>query len=1552
MVDSNKRAKLIARALLNAQGAFNKTELAPNLAIDLIEAMGAAFFGYFYPSDKNFDGSLYFSDKKEKYRPCSFAADAENVIVKSFKKNEIINLPEYSEKHVDSIIYLKKYSGGSILSVPIQKTQTVGVLVFGKLPNSGGFSPEDVELVRIIADSLAMLLIRLRERELLVEEMDEITWRNKQLSILNNAGRAISSILEPNTLLKTLLDELYKAIPYDKGAAYIYSEFEDSFIDIIGRGLSEDELRLERAKADQSLAHQVAKDGIVYHSNDTSVLSDGGLAPNLAAKSLLIVPFGSKGRCYGTIALSSNNAGHFSESDSYLLQSFGDYAATAIENSRLFEGERKRSLQLSLINEVGKSAVFTLQQDELFYKIATAIKNKFHYYNVAIYKVDESTGELELVTSVGGYENSVPLGTVYKPGSGSIGKSARDKTPILINNVERSDNYTRLQKSEDNTKSELSIPIIMKGKSFGVISIQSRRLNAFEQADLTALETLADHISNTLENAKLYEGAHKRAAEMALINEIGRNILGEVGSSELLQTIVSLINAKFDFFNTTLYLLKTGTPSNVQLAACAGAYSKLVSVGQFWRKGEGFIGRAIESGEIIFSNNANEDPRFSENPIPEITVSEVALPIKIGGNVIALMDVQQNRKNAFSERDIETLRILSDQIAIAIHNSHLFIQERKAAKDAETLLKVNKIISQTLDLEEALDDLVTETRNALGYSFTGVATLDSSGGFRGYKSFSGLDKTLESELKSGKREFFKPSFFSGPIDLLRPFFTNDIENIDGFPPDIKEVYGITSIAITPISRKGRLLGVLFGVWNNQEIVIEKTSINLLRGISHQASIAIENLTYVNELSEHSEYLLLLSSIAADASQLSSIQRLLDNAIERILKFVDFDAGLITLIDQKNARPGALAAINISDVIIAEAMKRSDRIIEEITTAKGEEPAYFTVTPDTHVLFEVIPSYLKHRALIECNLITKSDLIGKVYLFSKANNKEIDKSRLDLLNAIIDQLTIFIENTFLFEQTNKQMNELMTLLQTSKHLSSSLDPEEIIYNIAKEVKDLIKADDCTVFLVDSSGEYLEPIVSLTKYPEEVMKMRLVIGEGVTGYVAKTGIAEYVNEIDTRAVHVPGTPDEESALLSVPLISREEVIGVMTSTRYDGGFSDWDLNLVSLFTTQVAGLIENARLIDRILSTMTVAEEHRRKLNSIFSSISDGMIVADTDMKIIEVNRAAEILLGASEDDLINANITDYISDDKFSEICNELATGSLEAGPKEVEINWRETGGRLKYYLINIDILRSAQGENIGLISTLRDITKVKELDILKENFIANISHELRTPLTSIIGSAELVIEETDNNLPHYQFVRIIEKEAHRLRSLVDSILDFSLLETGSLELHPEFINLNYLCEELVYRYHPIAEDKGVTIYFNPYVNLKMVKIDQRLIESAIANLIKNGIQFNEEGGWVKLATEQDDSWIKIKVDDNGYGIPQERLKNIFEKFYQIDGSSTREVGGTGLGLTLVKESIEAHGGRIEVKSEPDAGTHFTIYLPKEGLSGQHDAEMTVKKPSE
>jgi len=507
-------------------------------------------------------------------------------------------------------------------------------------------------------------------------------------------------------------------------------------------------------------------------------------------------------------------------------------------------------------------------------------------------------------------------------------------------------------------------------------------------------------------------------------------------------------------------------------------------------------------------------------------------------------------------------------------------------------------------------------------------------------------------------------------------------------------------------------------------------------------------------------------------------------------------------------------------------------------------------------------------------------------------------------------------------------------------SSSLWTEEIIQNIARKVKDLIGADECTIFLLDRAAGVLEPIVRLTAYPEEVMKMQLKVGEGFTGHVAQTGIGEYVNDAlsDARSVTVPGTPSEEKeSLLCVPLLSREEVIGVMTLGRLGGGvFTDRDLNLLTLFAGQVAGSIENARLLDDLRSSMSTAEEHQRKLNAIFTSISDAIIVTDTALQVIEVNPAAEKMLGRAAADIVNRHVRSIIDTPTLHNIF-EAARTRLEH-EAEAEFEFAVAGGgehkRTTYYRVLVDAVTGPKREKVGYVATFHDITEAKELAGLKENFIANVGHELRTPLASIIGSTDIIKgDHAARSHPSFRFIDIIDKEACRLRELVESILDFSRLETGERELHLEPVDVNLITAEIIESYRQEAEDKTVSLEVALGRGILTTQADRRLVKTIIGNLVKNSIQFNQSGGYVRVSTATDNNSIVITVADNGPGIPRDQLENIFSSFYQIDGSSTRAVGGTGLGLAVVKRAVEAHGGHIEISSTAGEGATFTVYLP-------------------
>jgi signal transduction histidine kinase/AraC-like DNA-binding protein len=250
-----------------------------------------------------------------------------------------------------------------------------------------------------------------------------------------------------------------------------------------------------------------------------------------------------------------------------------------------------------------------------------------------------------------------------------------------------------------------------------------------------------------------------------------------------------------------------------------------------------------------------------------------------------------------------------------------------------------------------------------------------------------------------------------------------------------------------------------------------------------------------------------------------------------------------------------------------------------------------------------------------------------------------------------------------------------------------------------------------------------------------------------------------------------------------------------------------------------------------------------------------------------------------------------------------------------------------------------------------DEVKLKEqekTDKMKSRFFANISHEFRTPLTLIFGPAEDVLEKTKEP-DTKQSVGNIKRNASKLYSLVNQLLDLSKLEAGKMNLETSEQNVIPLLKGLVLSFTSLAERKKITLKFNTIEKNLNVYIDKDKVEKIITNLLSNAFKFTPEGGKVDFTVEKLIKDVEIRITDTGVGIPKERIDNIFDRFYQVDGSHTRENEGTGIGLALAKELVELHKGKIQVESKVGEGSTFTILLPlgKEHLKAEEIVEKEI-----
>jgi two-component system phosphate regulon sensor histidine kinase PhoR len=257
----------------------------------------------------------------------------------------------------------------------------------------------------------------------------------------------------------------------------------------------------------------------------------------------------------------------------------------------------------------------------------------------------------------------------------------------------------------------------------------------------------------------------------------------------------------------------------------------------------------------------------------------------------------------------------------------------------------------------------------------------------------------------------------------------------------------------------------------------------------------------------------------------------------------------------------------------------------------------------------------------------------------------------------------------------------------------------------------------------------------------------------------------------------------------------------------------------------------------------------------------------------------------------------------------------------------------RWLQINAAALTDVQRRKFGTIMVFHDLTRLKQLERQREEFVANVSHELRTPLSLIKGYVETLLDGAQNN-PEVasRFLKIIERNTQRLDFLIQDLLTISALESGRMQLNLSPVNLFSLVEKVLGDLSPNAEAKHVSVV-NELPELT-VNGDFNRLDQVFANLVGNAIKYGHPNGSVVVGGKKlEDGRLEIFVRDDGPGIPAESLDRVFERFYRVDKARSRDQGGTGLGLAIVKHIVQAHGGEVRAESEPGAGATFYFILP-------------------
>lgn len=404
----------------------------------------------------------------------------------------------------------------------------------------------------------------------------------------------------------------------------------------------------------------------------------------------------------------------------------------------------------------------------------------------------------------------------------------------------------------------------------------------------------------------------------------------------------------------------------------------------------------------------------------------------------------------------------------------------------------------------------------------------------------------------------------------------------------------------------------------------------------------------------------------------------------------------------------------------------------------------------------------------------------------------------------------------------------------------------------------------------------------------------------------------------------------AVIAVPAFSRDKLVGILFLGEKLSGepYSPDDLELLLNMASEAGIAIENAKLYRDITQT-------RDYLSNLIQKSGDAIVTLDPKGSVLTLNEGAKNIFGYEEAEAVGRRPFG-ISDNVFQELLDRLLRGETILN---METSAQHKNGTKIPLLLTASPIRDPDGEITGIFVIMKDITEIKKVEQLKDEFLSVVSHELRTPLTPIKGYLAFLLSGQLGKVEPKQreALEIITNQSNHLQDLLDSVIDLSRIEAGKppeLEREPVFIPS--VIEESLSAFKPAYDAKGIKLTAVYQAEPVTIMGDRKKLLRLTANLLENGLKFTPSGGAVDITVSKEEQSVKFVIADTGIGLEAKNLRKIFERFSQVDSSYTRRAGGLGVGLSIAKEIIEAHGGKIWAESAGlGRGARFSFTLPIE-----------------
>lgn len=1068
----------------------------------------------------------------------------------------------------------------------------------------------------------------------------------------------------------------------------------------------------------------------------------------------------------------------------------------------------------------------------------------------------------------------------------------------------------------------VAVPLKRRKEAIGVLILLYRERRPLDRTGVYVLESSAALATAALDNVNLLRQERERRLQAALLLEVTQAATSPLALEEVLQQVAEKTASLAQADRCGIWLLNDAGDTLVP-AALSGMDPAFV---REWLRHplrldqEPLSRQALETGRPVVVQDALTDPRTDKDAVRFFgDRSIVVFPLLGRQRRLGTLFLNWVReRKVLSPSELEMAQAVASQATLAIEYAWMHAQTearlretRAAYRQLRALQETTSLLATTLDLQEVLERIVWGVVNGLGYNLAALGVLEEQDQelvVQAVATAPHLQEATQAVLggvPEGVRlpldEAHNPAvqaILSGEAhvthslaELAAPFLPREVSDA------LQGAAQVRALAVIPLLVHGQRVGGLLAGSPHGEI--GPRELEVLQTFGSQAAMAIHNASLYQQVADSERRFRDVVEHANDAILH------LDDRLE--LCFANRKA------EDLLGRPreellGQRATLLVAPQDRRRLSRRLVRLLEG-----GVPPAPLEVRL-LDAQQQAIPVELSLARVVTPDRGPVVQCIAR----DIRDHKRLEEERAALL-----------------AETRRKSRQLqLAFHQVGMALASMPNLDQTLQVIADLARGLLEADWCTLHDCSEAGGEAGPVcigAAAGQMPLQLWE------QPIAAWTKKVLQAGKPVQVQERSLPGPLAAQEERQgpegfLLGTPLLLQGRPMGVLTLRRGGlGRFSQEEVALVSGLAHMASLAIERARLFASVL-------QEKQETEALIQHTADGIMLIGPDGRILDVNPALEDLLGMPRDMLVGEPCAEILC---HGEAGDGEGCPIRQASPEvrhtyQEHVLWSPAGRKVPVG-VSYGYIRDEAGTLVRVVAVIRDISRQRELDRLRSDFVSAVSHELRTPLALIKGYAGTLLRQ-DLSLPpetQRRFLTQIDAAADRLQRLIHDLFTVSRLEAGRLDLEPRPTDLVALVQKVVEGFQQVSEQHlHVRLPLAPL----QAQVDPDRIAQVLDNLLENAAKFSPPGAniTISLSPEGEGDWVHIWVEDEGPGIPPQHLEHIFEKFYRVERRLVRKTPGVGLGLYICRSIVEAHGGAIWAENRPEGGSAFHVRLPVAG----------------